>query len=95
MRIRWLPASISGAVSIAVGSSWNQPTGADGFPGTHWSVVLSGGTVTSGGSPFYGYSVDARKLTGVVALSAGEHNGAALRFDGTVRAWGLMAVGSR
>ncbi len=51
--------------------------------------------MTSGGSPFYGYSVDARKLTGVVALSAGEHNGAALRFDGTVRAWGLMAVGSR
>ena len=87
--------SVTGAVSIAVGSSWNQSSGTDPFPGTHWFVVLADGTVTSGGSPFFGYSVDARKLTGVVALSAGEHTGAALRFGGTVRAWGLTVVGNR
>ncbi len=81
-----------GVVSVSAGTSHTLALKADG---TVWAWGYNGsgllGDGTTGGSARV--PVQAQRLSGVVAVSAGKNHSVALKSDGTVWAWGWNAYG--
>ena len=89
------PISVTDAVAVAVGSTWN--VGDPGYPmgGGQWYAVRQDGTLYASGRNLMLTTTAAKSVTGAVAISAGEWEGAVVRNDGSVWAWGMMAIGAR
>lgn len=90
-----IAASMTNIVQVAAGSSF-RPADAERAPlsGSRWFALGTDGVLRGAGSTRF-RQVDAGiGLRGVVQLSSGEATTAAVLFDGTVRQWGYMVVGS-
>ena len=89
------PQQVTDAIAVAVGSFWTIDSSTYPAAGAQWYALRKDGTLYAAGRNLMGTTDAAKNVTGAVALTAGEWEGAVLRFDGTVQAWGMMAIGAR